>query len=76
LNGNDPAEICKKNAQVAADNNRPDLEQAWLLASLILTQIIHNKRMSSERLLFGKCAGKRRLSNNSYEDCFPSLCGK
>lgn len=81
LNGNDPAEICKKNAQVAADNNRPDLEQAWLLASLILTQIIHNKRMSSERLLLplgmqSKYVNKRRLSNNSYEDGFPSLFGR
>ncbi|CAG8595858.1 9706_t:CDS:2, partial [Dentiscutata heterogama] len=81
LNGNDPPEICKKNAQVAADNNRPDLEQAWHLASLILTQIIHNKRMSSERLLLplgmqSKYVSKRRLSNNSYEDGFPSLFGR
>ncbi|RHZ79404.1 hypothetical protein Glove_146g41 [Diversispora epigaea] len=45
LRGNDPVEICKRNAQIAAEHNRPDLEQAWILASLILTQTIPNKRM-------------------------------
>ncbi|CAG8770876.1 2524_t:CDS:2, partial [Acaulospora morrowiae] len=34
--------ICEYNARVAAKHNRPDLEQAWHLASLILSNRIRN----------------------------------
>ncbi|CAG8536370.1 3074_t:CDS:2, partial [Acaulospora colombiana] len=42
LNGRDSVEICEHNARVAAECNRPDLEQAWNLASLILSNRMKN----------------------------------
>lgn len=74
LHGDDPVEICKYNAQVAADNNRPDLKQVWLLASLILGQSVptkfRNSLSSDEIILTGvyqKHASKRREIGNEYD---------
>ncbi|CAG8494022.1 9489_t:CDS:10 [Funneliformis mosseae] len=79
LHGDDPVEICKYNARVAADNDRPDLEQVWLLASLILSQTVSIKRfknsLSSDDIIpiernsgpYQKCANKRKESRNGYD---------
>ncbi|CAG8432743.1 7070_t:CDS:10 [Diversispora eburnea] len=91
LRGNDPVEICKRNAQIAAEHNRPDLEQAWILASLILTQTIPNKRMRNsvtnedmfyhERSMnpYAKPLVKRKKNRMSYDTSleeFPNLFAK
>ncbi|CAB5366960.1 uncharacterized protein OCT59_019952 [Rhizophagus irregularis] len=74
LHGDDPVEICKYNAQVAADNNRPDLKQVWLLASLILGQSgptkFRNSLSSDEIILTGvyqKHASKRKEIGSEYD---------
>ncbi len=92
LHGDDPVEICRYNAQVAADNNRPDLEQVWLLASLILSQTVSIKRLKNsltsddiipiERILgfYPKCTSKRRESRSAYDsfidDAFREFFGR
>ncbi|KAG9301687.1 hypothetical protein G9A89_016758 [Geosiphon pyriformis] len=44
LYGDDPVEICKYNAKVAAKHKRPDLEEVWLLASFILAENVPLER--------------------------------
>ncbi|GES75763.1 WD repeat protein [Rhizophagus clarus] len=64
IHGDDPVEICKYNAQVAADNNRPDLKQVWVLASLILSPTKFKNSLSSDEIIL---TNKRREIGNEYD---------
>ncbi|RIA93440.1 hypothetical protein C1645_722688 [Glomus cerebriforme] len=87
LHGDNPAEICKYNAKVAADNCRPDLEQVWLLASLILSRTVPTKfknSLASDEIfptgLYQTYTSKMRESGNGFDsfinEAFRGFFGK
>ena len=72
LLGDDPTQICRHNARVAAKHNRSDLEEIWLLAAFILdNQVPYEKRRGNGiQQNVTRSATRRRDSGTAVEPPF------